>query len=101
MLLCVELKPCRLHVVLLSRANCWICKRDVIALMKVVVGIKAPKHLQYDSAEWEPAFLRQAREFPFFPLLPREASKQVPIFDRGTEAKPWRLGKAQTQLHVA
>jgi hypothetical protein len=31
--------------------------------------------VQYDSAEWEPAFLRQAREFPFFPLLPREASK--------------------------
>jgi hypothetical protein len=31
--------------------------------------------IQYDSAEWEPAFLRQAREFPFFPLLPREASK--------------------------
>ena len=31
--------------------------------------------LQYDSAEWEPAFLRQASEFPFFPLLPREASK--------------------------
>jgi hypothetical protein len=35
-LLCVELKPCRLHVALLSRANCRICKRDVIALMKVV-----------------------------------------------------------------
>jgi hypothetical protein len=31
--------------------------------------------IQYDSAEWEPAFLRQAREFPFLPLLPREASK--------------------------
>ena len=31
--------------------------------------------LQYDSAEWKPAFLRQAREFLFFPLLPREASK--------------------------
>ena len=36
-LLCVELKPCRLHVVLLRRANCRICKRDVIALMKVVI----------------------------------------------------------------
>ena len=42
--------------------------------------------LQYYTAEWEPAFLRQAREFPFFPLLPREASKSVPIFLRGTEA---------------
>ena len=31
--------------------------------------------LQYVTAEWEPAFLRQAREFTFFPLLPREASK--------------------------
>ena len=31
--------------------------------------------IQYDSAEWKPAFLRQAREFLFFPLLPREASK--------------------------
>ena len=31
--------------------------------------------LQYFTAEWEPAFLRQAREFPFFPLLPRETSK--------------------------
>ena len=31
--------------------------------------------VQYDCAEWEPAFLRQAREFPFLPLLPREASK--------------------------
>ena len=45
--------------------------------------------LQYVTAEWEPAFLRQAREFPFFPLLPREASKRVPvpIFDRGTRTK--------------
>ena len=30
----------------------------------------------------KPAFLRQAREFLFFPLLPREASKRVSIFDR-------------------
>jgi hypothetical protein len=47
--------------------------------------------LQYDCAEWEPAFLRQATEFLFFPLLPREASKQVPIFDRGTGSKPEML----------
>ena len=33
------------------------------------------RYVQYVIAEWEPAFLRQAREFPFFPLLPREASK--------------------------
>jgi len=31
--------------------------------------------VQYDSAEWELTFLRQAREFPFLPLLPREATK--------------------------
>jgi len=45
-----------------------------------------------DSAEWEPAFLRQARDL-FFPLLPREASKSVPIFDRGTGSKPERLSR--------
>ena len=37
--------------------------------------IKSLGPLQYFTAEWEPAFLRQAREFLFFPLLPREASK--------------------------
>ena len=31
--------------------------------------------VQYNSAEWELTFLRQAREFPFLPLLPKEASK--------------------------
>ena len=31
--------------------------------------------------------LRQAREFLFFPLPPSEASKRVPIFDRGTRTK--------------
>ena len=36
---------------------------------------RGKRQVQYDSAEWEPAFLRQAREFLFFPLLPREASK--------------------------
>ena len=44
-LLCVELKPCRLHEALLSRANCRICKRVLMSLMKEMVGIKAPKHL--------------------------------------------------------
>ena len=42
------LKPCMLHVALLSRAsraNCRVCKRVLMSLMKVVVGIKAPKHL--------------------------------------------------------
>ena len=48
-------------------------------------------YVQYVTAKWEPAFLRQAREFPFFLLLPREASKSVPIFDRGTGSKPERL----------
>ena len=36
-LLCVELKPCRLHEALLSRANCRICKRVLMSLMKVVI----------------------------------------------------------------
>jgi len=31
--------------------------------------------LQYVTAEWKPAFLSQAREFLFFPLLPREATQ--------------------------
>ena len=41
-----------------------------LVVIQGVVGL-----VQYDSAEWKPAFLRQAREFLFFPLLPREASK--------------------------
>ena len=58
------------------------------------------KAIQYDSAEWEPAFLRQAREFLFFPLLPREASKRVPIFDRGTGSKPERLRSSSLQADL-
>ena len=57
--------------------------------------------LQYFTAEWEPAFLRQAREFPFFPLLPREASKSVPIFDRGTGSKPERLRSGFLQADLS
>ena len=43
---------------------------------------------------------RNRREFQFFifNMLPREASKRVPIFDRGTGSKPARLGQAQIQL---
>ena len=51
--------------------------------------------------EWEPAFLRQAREFLFFPLLPREASKSVPIFDRGTGSKPERLRSGFLQADLS
>ena len=51
--------------------------------------------------EWEPAFLRQAREFLFFPLLPREASKWVPIFDRGTGSKPERLRSGFLQADLS
>jgi hypothetical protein len=57
--------------------------------------------IQYDSVEWEPAFLRQAREFLFFPLLPREASKRVPIFDRGTGSKPERLRSGSQQADLS
>ena len=31
--------------------------------------------VRYDCAEWELAFLMQAREFLFFPVLPREVNK--------------------------
>ena len=61
----------------------------------------ADLYVQYDSAEWEPAFLRQAREFLFFPLLPREASKRVPIFDRGTGSKPERLRSGSLQADLS
>jgi len=57
--------------------------------------------VQYVTAEWEPAFLRQAREFLFFPLLPREASKSVPIFDRGTGSKPERLRSGFLQADLS
>ena len=57
--------------------------------------------LQHVTAEWEPAFLRQAREFPFFPLKPREASKSIPIFDRGTESKPERLRSGFLQADLS
>ena len=30
------------------------------------------------------------KRVPIFPFLPREASKRVPIFDRGTGSKPAR-----------
>ena len=32
-----------------------------------------------------------SKRVPIFPLLPREASKWVPIFDRGTGSKPEML----------
>ena len=57
--------------------------------------------IQYVTAEWEPAFLRQAREFLYFPLLPREASKRVPIFDRGTGSKPERLRSGSLQADLS
>ena len=57
--------------------------------------------LQYDTAEWKSAFLRQAREFLFFPLLPREANKSVPIFDRGTGSKPERLRSGFLQADLS
>ena len=43
----------------------------------------------------------QAREFLFFPLLPREASKRVPIFDRGTGFKPGRLRSGSLQADLS
>ena len=60
--------------------------------------------LQYVTAEWEPAFLRQAREFPFFPLLLREERNEIPFLTGelgqnfkaqtrppGAEPEPWMM----------
>ena len=57
--------------------------------------------IQYYTAEWKPAFLRQAREFLFFPLLPREASKSVSIFDRETGSEPERLRSGFLQADLS
>ncbi len=57
--------------------------------------------IQYDSAEWKLAFLRQAREFLFFPLLPWEASKRVSIFESGTGSKPERLRSGSMQADLS
>jgi hypothetical protein len=53
---------------------------------------------QHISAKQEPAFLRQVREFLSFPMLPRETSKRVPIFDRRNGCKPTRLGQARLRV---
>ena len=57
-------------------------------------------HIQYVTAEWKLAFLRQAREFLFFPLLPWEASKRVSIFESGTGSKPERLRSGSLQADL-
>ena len=77
------------------------CKHSNVRFVLVTVcGVG--EMIQYDCEEWEPAFLRQAREFLFFPLLPREASKRVPIFDRETGTKPemLRSGFLQADLNL-
>ena len=43
----------------------------------------------------------QASEFLFFPLLPREASKRVPIVDRETGFKPARLTSGSLQADLS
>ena len=60
-----------------------------------------PVDLHYVAAELELVFLRQAREFLFLPLLPREANKRVPIFDRGTGFKPARLRSGSLQVDLS
>ena len=39
-----------------------------------------------------------SKRVPFFPMLPGEANKKVPIFDKGTESQPSGLGQAQIRL---
>ena len=61
----------------------WLFKvADLSTTLITDAGARREYHpvVQYVTAEWKPAFLRQAREFLFFPLLPREASKWVSIF---------------------
>ena len=72
-------------------SDVWMYLQDNINILLNHVMTDFNIGLQYDSAEWKPAFLRQAREFLFFPLLPREASKSVSIFDRETGSEPERL----------
>ena len=57
--------------------------------------------IQYDSAEWKSAFLRQAREFLFFALLPWEASTRVSIFESRTGSKPERLRSGFLQADLS
>ena len=49
---------------------------SVVVVEKRKIGrFDALLSVQYDSAEWELAFLRQAREFLFFSMMSEEASK--------------------------
>ena len=52
--------------------------------LEIRTRVFGSEHLdvQYYTAEWKPAFLRQAREFLFFPLLP---GRQVSEFPFSTE----------------
>ena len=52
-----------------------LCRVVLDVQPKIVQNLVNKVYIQYDSAEWEPAFLRQAGEFLLFPLPPREASK--------------------------
>ena len=45
-----------------------------------------------------PDISETSKRVPIFPMLPWEASKCVPIFDRGTGSKPTRLGQPQIQF---
>ena len=82
-------------VVLYSRS------RTVLGDLHGHIHVEVRQILQYVTAEWKPAFLRQAREFLFFPLLPREASKCVSIFDRETGSKPERLRSGFLQADLS
>ena len=63
------------------QSNLNTADRDIALVARAMVQARArAKHALGFS-------LRQARGFLFFPLIPREASKRVPIFDRGTGSK--------------
>ena len=97
---CICLLQCvdRYHT--LSEIN-MPTKASLAGLARLAQARTGGKAVQYVTAEWKPAFLRQAREFLFFPLLPREASKSVSIFDRETGSKPERLRSGFLQADLS
>ena len=66
-----------MHACMQCMHACSVCIRICMYMCLCICMYRwmIDREIQYVTAEWKPAFLRQAREFLFFPLLPREASK--------------------------
>ena len=67
----IEVLPCMCMWMMHTSSACV----HVCICLCMWANVSMNMYIQYDSAEWEPAFLSQAREFLFFPLPPGEASK--------------------------